>query len=341
VLYELLAGVLPFDPKTLRTGGVDHIRHMIREEDPKTPSTRLSTIPGEEPTNVARLRRTDVRTLGRKLHGDLDWITIKAMDKDRLRRYQTAHALAEDIRRHLNNEAVLAGPPSNIYRLKKLLLRHRTKVIAAAAVVIFVAAMATISTMYVRSVKQGKEAESFEHKDILSTAQEFRSSGQYQKALTEVETILDSQHVGPEAHLLRARLVLELQGPAEALEELQKLLNERDEIACQTHFLLARIYLESNPGDPDTTQEYQQKAREHQQKGEELFSESAEAYFNRAMITGTVNKTLECLNRAVDLDPSHYPSRRARALSYYAIGDYRNMERDAVVMTSLRNWDAL
>lgn len=71
---------------------------------------------------MARLRHTDVRTLGRKLHGDLDWITIKAMDKDRLRRYQTAHALAEDIQRHLNDEPVLAGPPSTIYRLKKLLL---------------------------------------------------------------------------------------------------------------------------------------------------------------------------------------------------------------------------
>jgi serine/threonine protein kinase len=341
VLYELLTGVLPFDPKTLREGGVDHIRHVIREEDPKTPSTRLSTISGEEPTKVARLRHTDVRTLGRKLHGDLDWITIKAMAKDRLRRYQTAHALAEDIRRHLNNEPVLAGPPSNIYHLKKLLLRHRTKVIAAAAVVIFVAAIAIISTMYVQSVNQGKETESFEHTNILSKAQEFCSKGQFQEALTEVAAILNSEHVGPEAHLLRARLVLELQGPEEALEELQKLLNERDEIACQAHFLLARIYLESNPGDPNTTQEYQQKAREHQQKGEELFSESAEAYFNRAMIAGTVNKTLECLNKAVELDPGHYPSRKARALAYYAIGDYRNMERDAVVLISMRNWDSL
>jgi tetratricopeptide (TPR) repeat protein len=341
VLYELLAGVLPFDPKTLRTGGVDHIGHVIREEDPKTPSTRLSTILGEKSTKVAQLRHTDVRALGRKLHGDLDWITIKAMDKDRLRRYQTAHALAEDIRRHLDNEPVLAGPPSKIYRLKKLLLKHRTKVITAAAVVILVAAMAIISTMYVQSVNRGKEAESLEHTNILSKAQEYRSNGQFQEALTEVSTILNSEHVGPEAHLLRARLVLELQGPDEALEELQKLLSERDEIACQAHFLLARIYLESDPGDPDTTQLYQKKAREHQQKGEELFSESAEAYFNRAMIAGTVNKTLECLNKAVDLDPGHYPSRKARALAYYAIGDYRNMERDAVVMTSLRNWDAL
>jgi tetratricopeptide (TPR) repeat protein len=341
VLYELLTGTLPFDPKTLREGGVDHIRHMIREEDPKTPSTRLSTISGEELMRVAQLRRTDIRTLGRKLHGDLDWITIKAMEKDRMRRYQTAHSLAEDIQRHLSHEPVLAGPPSKIYRMKKFLRKHRTQAVAATTIAALLICMVLISVMYLRVLKRGIEAESLEHKEILSKAMELRSNGQFQEALTKAQVIVNSEHIGPEARLLRARLVLELQGPAEAVKELQKLLNERDEIACQAHFLLARIYLEGDPGDPDTTQQYQQKAREHQQKGEELFLESAEAYFNRAMLAGTVNKTLECLNKAVDLDPGHYPSRRARALAYYAVGDYRNMERDAVVMTSLRNWDAL
>ncbi|MCK4294998.1 MAG: serine/threonine protein kinase, partial [Planctomycetes bacterium] len=303
VLYELLTGALPFDPKTLREGGVDHIRHMIREEDPKTPSTRLSTISGEESTKVARLRRTDVRTLGRKLHGDLDWITIRAMEKDRTRRYETAHALAEDIQRHLSHEPVLAGPPSKIYRLKKLLRKYRTQAIAAATAAILVAAVAVIFVMYVQAVNRGKQGESLEHKDILSKAMELRSNGQFQEALTKVETIVNSEHVGPKAHLLRARLVLELQGPAAAVKELRKLLNERDEVACQAHFLLARIYLESDPGDLETTEEYQQKAKEHQQKGEKLFSESAEAYFNRSMMAGTVDKTLEWLNKAIDFDP--------------------------------------
>ena len=106
VLYKLLTGVLPFDTKTLREGGVEHVRQMIREEEPKTPSTRLSTISPEESTKLARLRRTDVHTLKQKLHGDLDWITLKAMEKDPERRYATAHAFAEDIRHHLNHEPV-------------------------------------------------------------------------------------------------------------------------------------------------------------------------------------------------------------------------------------------
>ncbi|MHC4072096.1 MAG: protein kinase domain-containing protein [Planctomycetota bacterium] len=332
VLYELLTGVLPFDAKTLREGGVDHIRRIIREEEPKTPSTRLSTISEEESTRVAQLRRTDVRTLGRKLNGDLDWITIKAMEKDRMRRYQTAHALAEDIQRHLSHEPVLAGPPSKIYRLKKFLRKHRTQAVATAMIAGLFACVVLVSVMYLRGVKRVRESEFLEHKDILSKAMEFRSMGRFEDALTGLDPILNSEHIGPAARLLRARLVLELQGPRDAVKELQQLLNVQDEIACQAHFLLARIYLESDPGDPETTQEYQQKAKEHQEEGEKLFSESAEAYFNRSIMAGTVTKTLEWLNKAVDLDPGHYDSREARALAYYALRKYDEMEIDASVM---------
>jgi tetratricopeptide (TPR) repeat protein len=332
VLYELLTGVLPFEAKILREGGVDHIRQVIREEDPKTPSTRLSTLGGEESTMLAQRRRIDPGTLRRRLRGDLDWITLKAMEKDRTRRYQTAHALDEDIQRHLSHEPVLAGPPSKIYRLKKLLRKYRTQAIAVATAAVLLACIAVIFVMYAQAVNRGKEAESLKHRDILSKAMELRSSGQFQEALTKVQAIVDSEHVGPEAHLLRARLALESQGPAAAVKELQKLLNERDEIACQAHFLLARIYLESDPGDPETTEEYEQKAKEHQQKGEKLFSESAEAYFNRSMMAGTVNKILEWLNKALDFDPGHYDSLEARALAYYVLRRYGKMEIDAYVM---------
>jgi len=332
LLYGLLTGVLPFEAEELRKGSLDHIRYIIREKEPKTPSTRLKTISGEESTKQARLRRTDVRTLRRQLHGDLDWITIKAMEKDRTRRYQTVHALAEDIQRHLSYEPVLAGPPSKIYHMKKFLRKHRTQAVAAAITAILLVCIAVISVMYLRAVERGKEAEFLEHRDILSKAMEFRSNGQFNDALDTVETIVNSAHVGPKARLLRARVVLELQGPTAAVRELQKLLNERDEIACQAHFLLARIYLESDAGDPETTQEYQQKAKEHQQQGEKLFSQSAEAYFNRSMMAGTVIKTLEWLNKAIDLDPGHYDSREARALAYCALRKYDEMEIDASVM---------
>jgi len=132
ILYELLTGALPCDPEALRECGVVHIRHIIREAGPKTPSTRLSMTSGRESTKLAQLRRVDARTSGHQLQGDLDWITLKATEKESIRRYQTAHALAGDIQRHLDNEPVLAGPPGKIYRLKKFVHRHRTQAIGIA-----------------------------------------------------------------------------------------------------------------------------------------------------------------------------------------------------------------
>jgi non-specific serine/threonine protein kinase/serine/threonine-protein kinase len=93
VLYELLAGVPPFDPQTFRTGGMEHIRKVICEEEPKTPSTRLSQTSAEESSKLAQYRQADVRSLQRTLHGDLDWIVLKALEKDRTRRHATVDAL--------------------------------------------------------------------------------------------------------------------------------------------------------------------------------------------------------------------------------------------------------
>jgi len=178
VLYELLAGALPFDSKTLREGGVDHIRYMIREKEPRTPSTRLSSISGEDSARVAQLRRTDVRTLGRQLHGDLDWIIIKAMEKDRLRRYQTAHALAEDIQRHLHHEPVLAGRPTTVYRLGKFVLRHRALVIGTSAVLFVLTVGIIISTVLAigehRARIEVQAIAEFFRNDVLGSVSEAR-----------------------------------------------------------------------------------------------------------------------------------------------------------------------
>lgn len=147
VLYELLTGAIPFDPKELREGGVDHIRQVICEQEPKTPSTKLSRLSRDESTKLAQRRRADPTALQRRLRGDLDWITLKAMEKDRMRRYQTAHALAEDIQRHLNDEPVLAGRPTTLYRLGKFVRRHRALVIGTAAVLFVLTAGIIVSAV--------------------------------------------------------------------------------------------------------------------------------------------------------------------------------------------------
>ncbi|MCP4260067.1 MAG: serine/threonine protein kinase [Planctomycetes bacterium] len=134
MLYVLLTGVLPFDSDTLREGGIDHIRKIIRETEPVAPSTRLSSLDADTSIKLAKCFQSDAETLRRKLRGDLDWITFKAMEKDRTRRYEMAHALAEDIERHLCNELVLAGRPNTVYRCKKFVRRHRALVTGALAV---------------------------------------------------------------------------------------------------------------------------------------------------------------------------------------------------------------
>lgn len=334
LLYRLLTGTLPFESETLREGGLDHLRQVICEESPKAPSARVIGLDEEKATEMAESFRTDVRTLRRRLRGDLNWITLKAMEKDRMRRYQTAHALAEDVQRHLNHEPVLAGPPSKIYRLKKFLRKHRAQAIRAATMAILLAAMAAILVRHWRTVSQSKRDESEAHQAILSTAWELRSKGHFEQALIEVKTVLKSEHVGPDARLLYARLVWELEGPERAEEEAKKLLNEKNEIAGPAYLLLARIYLEKDSSDSEQVANYQQK-------GELLSPKNAEAYFNRAIMADIVEETLKHLNNALELDPRHYDSRRARALAYYALRDYSKMQRDAEVMFTLRDQDPL
>jgi len=135
VLYEMLVGAQPFDARELRRSGFDEMRRKIREEEPPRPSVRLSGM-GEESTSAAKNRRSEPSTLARQLHGDLDWITMKALEKDRTRRYDSPGELAADIGRHLRNEPVLAGPPSTLYRLKKFMRRHTIGVAASALVVL-------------------------------------------------------------------------------------------------------------------------------------------------------------------------------------------------------------
>ncbi|MBN2313391.1 MAG: protein kinase [Sedimentisphaerales bacterium] len=159
LLYELLTGTLPFDPQTLREGGPEQMRRMIREQDPQTPSARLSAVEKNESLGLAEHRRTDVRTLGHRLHGELDWITLKAMDKDRTRRYQTAHAFAEDIQRYLDQEPVLAGPPSTLYKVQKFVKRNRTLFISTAAIVAILILATVISLWQMVCANRAAERE--------------------------------------------------------------------------------------------------------------------------------------------------------------------------------------
>jgi tetratricopeptide (TPR) repeat protein len=142
----LLSSKTPFESKRLLEAGLDEIRRIIREEEPMRPSTRLHALNADEQTTVAKHRKTDPPKLISLIHGDLDWIVMKALEKDRTRRYETANGLATDIQRHLSNEPVMARPPSNVYRFQKTVQRHKLAVAAAAAVVAALAVGMGVST---------------------------------------------------------------------------------------------------------------------------------------------------------------------------------------------------
>jgi eukaryotic-like serine/threonine-protein kinase len=134
LLYELLAGSTPFDAKELVASGLDAMRQTIREREPVRPSTRLATLKAEEQTTTAKRRSSDAPRLIHLLQGDLDWIVMKCLEKDRTRRYETANGLARDIERHLNNEPVVARPPSTVYKLQKAWRRNKLAFSAGTAV---------------------------------------------------------------------------------------------------------------------------------------------------------------------------------------------------------------
>ncbi|HEX7280542.1 MAG TPA: serine/threonine-protein kinase [Vicinamibacterales bacterium] len=161
LLYELLTGTLPFDGRRLREAGIDEFRKTIREVDPEKPSTRL-TAGNPDSTEVAERRRTQPVKLISLLRGDLDWITIKALEKDRTRRYQTVNALAQDLRRHLNDEPVTAGPPSASYRAGKFVRRHRLGVSVAACAVVVLIGFAVVTAIQVKRVAQERDRANIE-----------------------------------------------------------------------------------------------------------------------------------------------------------------------------------
>jgi serine/threonine protein kinase/WD40 repeat protein len=133
LLYELLTGATPFDRQRLRTAPYDEIRRIIREEEPPRPSTRFSTQ-GQASATVSANRQSDAKRLSQLFRGELDWIVMKALEKDRNRRYDTASAFAADVQRYLHDEPVQACPPSLGYRLGKFVRRNRGPVLAASLV---------------------------------------------------------------------------------------------------------------------------------------------------------------------------------------------------------------
>jgi len=151
VLYELLTGLLPFDTKQWQKQPLDEVLRQLREQDTPRPSTKVESAK-ESSASAAAMRGTDPRQLASLLHGDLDWITMKALEKDRGRRYGTPSELAADLARYLNHEPVVARPASAGYRLRKYIRRHRVAVSVVAGLIVLLAGFAGVQAVQLRRI---------------------------------------------------------------------------------------------------------------------------------------------------------------------------------------------
>jgi eukaryotic-like serine/threonine-protein kinase len=158
LLYELLAGATPFDAKRLRKGGIDGIQQVICQEEPRTPSARLTSL-GDKAEAIAERRRTQIITLTRRLHRELEWIPMKAMRKDRTRRYRSASELSDDIQNYLTGMPLIAGPESNVYRARKFVHKHAGFVASAALVALVIVIGLITSTAFSFSAEKARGQE--------------------------------------------------------------------------------------------------------------------------------------------------------------------------------------
>jgi tetratricopeptide (TPR) repeat protein len=261
---------------------------------------------------------------------------MKTLEKNRNRRYDSVSEFAADIRRYLNNEPVLVGPPSATYRIKKFVKRHQVLVAASTTVVVVVIIGLVISTSLYLSMRKALNTVSqledkFEVYSKLSTVQKLYSEGRSQAALDEIESILNSQNLGPEAHLLKARLLIEVGQLKEADTNLLPLTKAEPHIAGAAHYLLAQLNMSVDIA----------KVKEHEALAAAILPEKADAYALRAMTASSMEQALQWLDRAITLDPTHYPSRKARMLIYYIQGQDQKMVEDVAAFIALRPADSL
>jgi WD40 repeat protein/serine/threonine protein kinase len=205
LLYELLAGNTPFDAKELMAQGIDTMRKTIREQEPPRPSTRFATLEDKESTTTAKRRSVEKSKLVHQLKGDLDWIVMKCLEKDRTRRYDTANGLALDLTRHLNNEAVLARPPSRLYEFQKMVRRHKFGFASAIALILALAIGALTSTW--QAIKARRAQQEAVRERIVAQDARADAVAQQQKAEAERKKAQE-QLVRAEWMLYSSKLIL-------------------------------------------------------------------------------------------------------------------------------------
>jgi tetratricopeptide (TPR) repeat protein len=309
LLYELISGVLPFDfTRCLEKGSVGEIQRVILEREPSLPSTRFSDL-GEAATKIAEKHGTDVHRLRRELKGDLDWIVMKALEKDRSRRYATVLDLERDIERHLRSEPVSAGPPTLRYRARKFLRRRRGALtIGGLAAALLVAA--TVVGLAARSLRSTQLKLRFHQAKLLvynapATAAEqlyaiIEEEPQFIDARNELAFLLHRENRIPDAITVAEATVAGKHetGPA--------------------HLLLAQIYEHRDPA----------LAAQHLSEGRRLLPN--DKYYQALSLPPEESaKAVALLGELLSADHTNFDVRWNRAWRYFDLRQYERMLEDA------------
>jgi serine/threonine protein kinase/tetratricopeptide (TPR) repeat protein len=256
LLYELLTGSTPFDTGELLKAGLDEIRRVIREQEPVRPSSKLTRMTGEDLTTVAQHRRSEPPKLIRSISGDLDWIAMKALEKDRTRRYETANGLALDVKRFLADETISARPPSALYKFRKTVLRNKFLFVGIGVIaVLLVGSLIVVCASLTKERQARREAK----------AAQGQAEGDKTKAQTEaakshqVTQFLEQmlQGVGPSVALGRDTTMLR-EILDRTAERVGKEMTNQPAVEAELRSLIGRLYLEI--GNYDRAEEMERAA---------------------------------------------------------------------------------
>ena len=210
LLYELLTGSTPLNRNALRDSALDELLRRIREEEPPKPSTRLTTANPKELSSIAKSRKVDQSKLSRQLKGELDWIALRALEKDRTRRYESANGLARDVERYLADEPIEACPPTNWYRLKKMARRNRGVFAAGAVIAVVLVAATVISISFALQANAAlKEQRRMAFEAIVKNAEADDARGESAKVIAALEPYLVERELAQHPMHPKAEKLLE------------------------------------------------------------------------------------------------------------------------------------
>lgn len=235
LLYELLTGSTPFEVGELLKKGLDEIRRVIREQEPPRPSTRLSRMMSADLTTVAHHRKSEAPVLIRGIRGDLDWIAMKALEKDRNRRYETAYGLALDLQRFLSDEAVSACPPSAIYKFQKLVLRNKLLFIGVAVMATLLIASLIVVSASLREERQARRDADTDKQRALSAASKSQQVTQFLEDM--LRGVEPSVALGQDTTMLRSIL-------DRTADRVGKQMSNQPAVEAELRTLIGHLYLE-------------------------------------------------------------------------------------------------